>query len=194
MQFRRRIQFDQGWADATEGPKQVIRIGDRVVPRRVEVHFPGIGGQPSIDFVVEVVDGVPQCRDLRITSVDGGREVRTLDLNAVRLGDWVEDVLAAFAGTIESEDKGVITVGYSGGTEAGAVAAIHDSRKGRGARKITPAFLTEVAEVYRKNFEDRPLQAVAAAFGVQDRQASNYVERCRAEGLLPKTTQGKKAI
>ncbi len=192
--LKRRIQFDQGWADATEGPKQMVRIGDRLVPKRVDAHFPGVGGQPSIHFAIEVIDGLPQCRDVRITSVEGGREVRTLDFKAVRLGDWVEDVLAAFAGKIESEEKGVITVGYTGETQAGAVSAMHDSRKGRGARRITPEFLTEVAEVYRAHFDDRPLKAVARAYGVQDRQASNYVERCRDEGLLPKTTKGKKAI
>lgn len=192
--LKRRIQFDQGWAESTEGPDKLVRIGDRVVPKRVDAHFPGVGGQPSIDFVIEVIDGLPQCRDVRITSVEGGREVRTLDLKAVRLGDWVEDVLAAFAGKIESEDKGVITVGYSNETQAGAVAALHDSRKGRGARRITPEFLAEVAEVYRAHFDDRPLKAVAMAYGVQDRQASNYVERCRDEGLLSKTTKGKKAL
>ena len=65
-------------------------------------------------------------------------------------------------------------------------------RTGPGNRAITPALLESVPDVYRRNIDHAPTQAVARAFGVKSRMASNYVDRARRAGYLPPTKQGKK--
>ena len=58
----------------------------------------------------------------------------------------------------------------------------------RGRRSIDHEFLEKVADVYREQFEDRPVKAVQMAFGVAPRTAAWYVELCRSDEhrLLPK--------
>lgn len=59
-------------------------------------------------------------------------------------------------------------------------------------RVISGELLRRVAQVYRANIDHAPTRAVAETFGVKPRMASGYVQRARAAGYLPKTTQGKK--
>ena len=73
-----------------------------------------------------------------------------------------------------------------------AVRAFQRARKGRSARKITPAFLERVAETYRTNLNGNPTEAVARTEGVAHRTAGGYVEKARDAGILPPTTRGKK--
>jgi hypothetical protein len=189
--IRRTIRGD--WWTATTTAEDA-RIGDRLVPAAIDVECPGDGHQPALHLRLEVVDGVPQCRELRIVSVPGGRDVRPVDLGAVRLHQWVEELFAAFAArVIEDGPDGtaaVVEVPF-GPSHDSAVTLLHDARKGVGARRITPALLAEVAEVYRAHVGSRPTASVAAAFGVAHRTAALYVQRAREAGLLPPTTRGK---
>jgi hypothetical protein len=189
--IRRTIRGD--WWTATTTTPDDVRIGDRLVPTAINVDCPGDGHQPALHLRLEVVDGVPQCRELRIVSVPGGREVRPVDLGAVR--EWVEELFAAFAARVVEDDAdgvaAVVEVPF-GPSHDGAVSLLHDARKGQGARRITPALLAEVVEVYRAHVDERPTAAVAAAFGVAHRTAALYVQRAREAGLLPPTTRGKR--
>lgn len=190
-----RVDFTAGSAVADMlGPK--VRIGDRLVPDRALVRFPGDGAQPSLELDLRVIDGVPQCRGLRIESVEGGREIRSLDLGAIRLREWVDDVFAQFASRVVGTDGRTVTAVFEVGPDAalGALSAFENARKGRGARSITPEMLERAAAVYREHFTDRPIQAVASAFGVSERSASGYITKARAAGLLPATTRGRKAV
>lgn len=65
-------------------------------------------------------------------------------------------------------------------------------RRGRLGCRVGLALDAAVAEVYRRNINGAPTQAVAKAFGVKSRMASTYVDRARQAGLLPQTKQGKK--
>lgn len=190
--IRRTIRGD--WWQATTATPDV-RIGDRLVPAAIDVQCPSDGHQPALHLRLEVVDGAPQCRELRIVSVPGGRDVRPVDLGAVRLHEWVEEFFAAFAARVVEDNPdgtvAVIEVPF-GPSHESAVTALHDARKGRGARRLTPALLAQVADVYRTRFDDRPTSAVAAAFGVAHRTAALYVQRAREAGLLPPTTRGRK--
>lgn len=171
----------------------VVRIGDRVVPARIDVRFDSVDGQPCLSLVLEVVDGVPQCRSLAITSVEDGREVRPLDLDAVRLREWVDDIYAAFALDVVDTEHGVRLGPLEDGEEQlqtlGAFAA---ARRGKAARRVTPQLLETAAQVYREHIHDRPIAAVAAAFDVSERSASDYITKARRAGYLPPTTRGKK--
>ena len=79
--------------------------------RRVDVHFEGVDGQPALELRLEVVNGLPQCRELRIASVDGGREVEPLDLRAIRLPEWTRRSSSPlFALDVVDERDGNITM------------------------------------------------------------------------------------
>ena len=170
-------------------------VGDRLVPRAIDVNFESIDGQPALRMRIEVRDGVPVCADLAITAADGGREVRSVDLRAVRLEDWVEDIVSAVAMKIEGiAADGTITATYSNSRESeqAALRVIQEAR--RSTRRNVEKLLPEVAKVYRSRFNDRPVEAVQAAFGVSYRTAGRYVQQCRDTGLLPPTTPGKKNV
>jgi len=191
MQVRERVNLEWGWAEADAGAARV-RIGDRLVPRVVAAHFTGADGQPALDLVLEVVNGVPQCRELRLTAIAGRREIKRLDLDAIHLTEWVEDLFALFASRIVSEEGGVTTSVMRLDDHVGAADQMRQARRGKSARKLTPDFLAGVADVYRAHLGGAPTQAVASAFGVQGRMASKYVQLARSAGLLPLTTPGKK--
>jgi hypothetical protein len=186
-----RINLPWGWADASAATG-VVRVGDRLVPNRIDVEFPGRDGQPALSMILEVVDGIPQCRDLRLTSVPGGRAVRQVDLKAIHVGDWSDEVFAEFA----MEVVGAAAQKFHGGRTAArqstaAVATFQRSRQ----RKITPQLLAEAARIYGENFDSRPIEAVAVAFDVSERTASDWITRARKDPSidLPLTTRGKKA-
>ena len=67
-------------------------------------------------------------------------------------------------------------------------------RKSRTNRRVTPALLREVADVYRDALADgrHPTREVKDHYFVSERQAGNYVQRARAAGFLAPTTPGKK--
>lgn len=57
--------------------------------------------------------------------------------------------------------------------------------------KITPEFLAEVAELYRKAPENAKMRTVRETLAVSSPTASNYVYQARQHGLLePSTTHG----
>ncbi len=190
-----RVQFPWGTADASMADRP-SEIGDRIVPNRIRVHHPGIDGQPSLTLDLEVVGGVPQCRGVSIVSVDDGREVRPLDLDAVKLSQWVADTFAAFA----FERNGVAMERADGGPtgqkqDLAAANEFQRARRGRGARTINRQLIQEAAEIYKKNFSSSPTKAVASAFGVSERTASGWITRARKEyGFLPLTKGGQKRI
>lgn len=183
---------DLGWIDYdTLGPE--VRVGDRLLPQSADVCFPGAPDQPRLLMRLAVVDNVPQCRELTIESKDGGREVRTLDLRAVALEDWIEKLYSLTATVVVDErPDGTMTgvVSWSDRDLRGTAKAIQHARAAS-RRKITDAFLGDVADIYRKNVDARPVEAVRAAFGGSYRTAAMYVQRARAAGLLPPTTPGK---
>lgn len=172
-----------------DDPHDSVRLGDRLVPRRGTIEVRSADGQPSVTLVLEVFDDRPQCREVRITSASEGREVRQRDLDAVRLADLVE---AAFALSARHADRPDEHLAVRLADLDGAIEAIRRSRKGVGARKITPTFLREVAAVYKRNADDKPTQAVATAFGLSHSTAAEYVRRARAHRFLPPTTPGKR--
>jgi hypothetical protein len=178
-----------GWAEYEGNFDHFVEVGDRWVPPSVETTFQSVDGQPSLWLRLEVVNGVPQCRDLRITSVEGGRQVKGLDLDAVRLSNWVTDIYAKFAWERQVMDDG--SVRYAGGvqtqSELAARQQMSQARKGRGARRLTKEFLGQVANVYRDDTTGAPARAVERAFGVSQRTGSYYVQQARHAGLLPPT-------
>lgn len=156
--------------------------------------MPGAGDQPRLAMRLEVINRVPQCREVRVSSSANDREVRQRDLSAVRVAEIVTEVYAMLSAQIVDERDGILTVAEPGGGSAleQAVQEVAESRKGRGSRKITNEFLAEVAETYRSNINGNPAKAVEVGFGVSPRMAGVYIRKARDLGLLPETTGGKK--
>jgi hypothetical protein len=196
---RQRIYFEQGWAD---GDPRWIEVGDRAIPRRIDVTFPSTEERwPALHLVIEARSGVPQCTELVVRADPQGREVRDLDFRHIRLDDWIETIVAEFAMEAFTAEDGTrlwrksISSGGSRSAEVDAQTraarkAIGQARKGA-RRKMTDELLGRVAVIYRDNLDNRPVEAVSGALGVQHRTAARYVQLARAQGLLPRTTQGK---
>jgi hypothetical protein len=200
-----RVRFPWGYADATTASVPT-RLGERVVPNRIEVRHPGVGGEPSLSIAMEVIDGVPQCRSLTLSSVLEGRAVTQKDIDFVKLNNWVADTFAAFAferrgnafervssSPMRGEANGEVERAWAG--EANDIAAANDFQR-RMKRKITRQLIEESANVYREHFSDNPIQAVSKVMGVGERMASEYIRLARTPeyGFLPKTSRGQKKI
>jgi hypothetical protein len=71
--------------------------------------------------------------------------------------------------------------------------ALENVRRARvGRPRISREHLEQVAEIYRKHFDDRPTDAVRRAFGLTESTADRRIRAARKAGLLPTTTPGKK--
>jgi hypothetical protein len=135
---------------------------------------------------IVVQDGIPVCSELSLRA-DRTTEVRARDLAGIRIEDWVEYITAACSEFFTVRDG---KIGVRDPDQA-TIGTVRDARAGT-RRRVTPELLSKVADIYREHFDDRPTEAVQRAFGLTQRTAARYVERCRAEGLLPATTKGKK--
>lgn len=163
-----------------------VRLGDREVPRCVNVEIGDpLSGSPLVRMRLEVIGDRPQCREVSFASVHDGRELRQGDFKAFQIADWIERVyaLAAWPGYGNSAEWQA--------DEPQLRKAVTTARQ-PGSRKVNRAFLEEVADVYRRNINDRPTRTVAVAFGIAHSTAAEYVRRARAEALLPPTTSGKR--
>lgn len=182
--FPKRVSLNVGWAD---GDGEMVRVGDRLVHGLIRVTFPGAAGQPRLEAVIDSTAGVPRCTDLRLVAVDGGREVRSTDLRSVEVETLLEAIVPLFSMEGEWSDDGSFQ-----GVERVPDSNSEDFRRARSAlrqvrrasrRKVTPALLEQVAEVYRDSPE-RPAEAVELAFGVSPRTAFRYISMAREQGHL----------
>lgn len=187
MHMRERIDLSVGWAEY-DAMGDDVRIGDRFVPQLVYVDFPGVDGQPRLTMTIDSSSGVPRCTDLRIESVEDGREVRTKDLRAVEVDNWIEAIVPLTMKQIVSEGPNgattsVIRVPDSNSADFKAAKATLTRARRVGRRKVNDDLLRRVAEVYTSE-ELRPAEAVQLAFGVADRTAFRYIAEARKRGLL----------
>src|SRR5690606_41540631 len=58
---------------------------------------------------IEVRDGQPQCVEVRVRALDGGREVRASDMRAVRIEDWVKLIVGSVADEVVADDGETVT-------------------------------------------------------------------------------------
>jgi hypothetical protein len=167
-----------------------VVVGDRLLPRAMRALFPSDGDQPSVELKLAVVDGVPQCRQLTVESLEGGREVRTTDLRLVPSEDWVEQLFALAAHPVRGGAvKRSVPTRTKKEWQAGA-SVVRVARSAR--RRLSRDFLMNVARVHSENIDDRPVEAVRQIYGVAYRTAAMYVQRARAAEMLPRTTRGRK--
>ncbi len=186
MHMRTRVDLNVGWAEY-DALGDNVRIGDRIVPRLVYVDLPGADGQPRLRMTIDSSSGVPRCTELHIESVEGGREVRTTDLRAVEVDNWIAAIVPLTTAQVVSDGPGgwtgVIRVPDSESADYKAAKATLEGARKAGRRKVNDDLLQRVAEVY-KSEDLRPAEAVRLAFGVAERTAFRYIAEARKRGLL----------
>ncbi len=193
MRLRVTVNTDQGMEVSYDGAGEQIRIDDVYLPARFEMSWPGVDGLPGLGMGFAVVDGSPQCREVRIASSEGGREVRPADLRALRLDDFTEAACALVAHHwLETTEDGIVTT-VSTNRQVDADAAIKAVTRARkdSRRRVTEDLLRQVAEVYRGHAGAQPTKVVAEHFGVKHRTAGDYVKAARDKGFLGAAIKGK---
>jgi len=180
----------EGWS--VSASPQYVPVGDRLVPSWIEVLAKGDASTPSFFGRIEVRDGAPRVVAFSFHAEAGEGEVRQADLRGSQVAGILQ-LAAVFSFQFQTLDNGTIGVesGHApdGSISPDALSNIAGSRKNR---KVTPAFLAEIAEVYRSHIDEAPTRAIRDRYFVSPRMASSYVTRARAQGYLPPTTKGKK--
>jgi hypothetical protein len=170
---------------------ELVPVGAVYLPPSFTAHYEDDdAGAPDVALTFEIRDGVPECRDVRITATKDGHEVRHSGIVGVRIEDALDESIrnliiggptATGPGDKSPERPRIVR------------SAIRQSQTARTSRRvvITDALLREVVEIYGANIQHEPTQAVADHFGKKHRTAALYVQRAREAGLLPPTTRGK---
>ena len=174
-------------------------IHDRYLPTWLELTLEGHDG-PNLFRRIEVRDGRPELVAMSWWSMPGQREIKQKDLRNMPVALILDELYPAFIVHVDHDNNFVeLAVHPELAARGESPQGFYDFRnfidqlRARpGNRTITPAFLESVAEVYRRNIDHAPTQAVARTFNVKPRMASNYVDRARGAGYLPPTKQGKK--
>lgn len=173
-----------------------VQVGDRDLPATFEVEgVPDADDpRPAVSLAFEVVDGVPQCREIRFTRTDHGREVRRSDLENVAVEYLLEvatvSVGMPVAGTERDDDGGRLVINLD---DRGLDVFRSGVRKGRRSayrRGPSDEELRQAAEVYR-SAERAPTETVSERFGIALRTASLWIKRARELGYLPPAVNGK---
>jgi hypothetical protein len=165
-----------------------VPLGDKTAPRIWLFEQREVSGEwPSLNMRVEVRDGIPLVREVRVTSTPDGMEVQSAHLRNIPLEDLVEYVAGVIRQEIDLWDdlpdgESVITVDdVKRARLEGKLLARVQRQKRR--RTVTDAFLADVARVYL-SAEQAPVKAVEEHFGKSRRTASWYVQQAREAGLL----------
>jgi hypothetical protein len=166
-------------------------VHDRYLPTWLELTIEGHDG-PNLFRRIEVRDGRPELVAMSWWSMPGQREIKQKDLRNLPVASILDEVYPTFVTHVDHVNKQVLVAAGDSPAFYAARKFVDNIRAGPTHRAITPELLKSVAEVYRRNIDRAPTQAVARSFGVKSRMASTYVDRARREGYLPPTKQGKK--
>lgn len=170
------------------GRYQPVGGGAVAVRRSVEFTLDGDAGAPAVRVLTEVRAGVIEVVDVQFSASPSEGRIRAEHLRSIDMEEFV-NYHASTGFRVSPDGRKVQTVAaLTDDVRDDAVATVLRSRP---KRRITKAFLHQVAGVYRDN-PKTPTKAVAERFFVSPRQASAYVTEARRAGILPMTTRGKK--
>lgn len=184
------VYFNFGSAHGVAGSAGVL-VGDRYAPAAIEATFPGVDGEPSADFKIEIRGGVPRFVELRLSATEGGREVRPKDLEAVDIDSWVEVVTSACSWVVTSREGSAYALGPSDDSSV-VIAGAHAIQRARNIsrRLMTEDRLQTVADAYNSS-ETHGLQAVEKAFNCSRSTASRYISAARSAKLIDDRRRNK---
>jgi hypothetical protein len=150
-----------------------------------------VEGDHTVEMDIAIDHGAPVCNGLRVMRASGRPSLTGHELRRLPIAEWV--IYACSAAGFANQG-GVRTTEADFESE-GERRAIEDAVRARAKRKnrrTTPAFLQDVARVYRGSTDTPPVEAVREAFGpIGHSTAARYVKLARDAGYLPPTTQGK---
>jgi hypothetical protein len=145
----------------------------------VEVDDPD---SPVISEVhVEVIDGKPECVELRCRPRPGGVPVSSEALRSVPLRRYLRESTRLYSERVEFHGD----VEFHSSTGSGDELLLIRAAKQQPRHEMTDEFLGEVAAVYSES-ETKPTAAVVARFHVSRPTASRWVALARERGFLPK--------
>ena len=177
-------------------PSDWVQMGDRMVPAVVELEHTS-EGEPTLYLRCEVINGAPQCREVRIYCPEGADEIRSTDVKIRMAGRWVgvdelTETIVSRATRYKVSDDGTLTE-FVPTEDAERLLTRREVRSAsRAARRtLTTKLLREVAAVYRAH-PDAPTKAVGEHFGLRPRTAALWVQRAREGGHLGKSRNGRK--
>jgi hypothetical protein len=160
--------------------RELVPMGDVLAARQVTYTHPGDTKRPACAIVFEIRQGIPVCTSVQLSATNE-TTVRPKDLRAIELENLRRDVYG-YIGVWRTDSSGnPVRVIRPGGFRADKKAA---DKAVQGRRKITPEFLSRVAEVHNNAPTGEKLDAVMAAFNVGWRQAIRYKRQAEDQGLI----------
>lgn len=160
---------------------KIVPMGDAFAHRQLTYTHEGDADRPAFKIVLEVRNGSPVCASLYLGSPESGSHVRARDLNAIKLDDLRDDIYAVAGVFVLNPDGG----GYI--RKLGPASFKQDRKRVQNVtrrRKVTPEFLSQVADVHNGAPAGGRLEAVKAAFSVSERQALRYIGQAKQRGLI----------
>jgi hypothetical protein len=183
------------------GPNGEYQISPRIVMTLTDHGIDGVG---AIDLVMRVTDGQPWCESIAFAAAEGDDTGVTSEaLRALALGRLLWELAYRLARDVVSGDEVPEDARPYGPVQGDLVRSLWPLRTEQvdalranqpaKRRRITRAFLEEVAKVYRANVEGgMPTAAVAEHFGANHSTAARWVGLARNDyGLLPPTSSGR---
>jgi hypothetical protein len=159
---------------------EIVPMGDVFAYRQLNYSYDGDARRPAFNIIFEIRNRVPVCASVHLWSPESGSHVCAMDLNAIKLDD-LRDNLYAFAGVfVPNPDGGLVhKIGPS---------AFREDRKRvervTRRRKVTPEFLSQVAEVYNNAPVGGRIATIKTAFVVSERQAIRYKKQAEEMGMI----------
>jgi hypothetical protein len=138
--------------------------------------------------VVEIEDGQPHCRELRLRAVDGGPPITGSALRSIPLASYLERTL----------ELQWLPYRKQAGTDCVELATSRDVKEGRRTRRPKDEVLPKVIEEYRRALADpdpavrrAPTQAVADRLHYERGHVSRLLSEARKLGLLGSARRGR---
>jgi hypothetical protein len=158
--------------------------------------FAGDNGHPDWTAHFRVIDGRPECLEMKVTAKEGGRGIRTADLNTFNIDNLAIYAFAQVGGPAQSDDPDErhrwLPAELDEQQMWQVVGDITDARRERRGG-VSTAELQEVADIYLAHIDQKsPTAVVVMLKGYKPRTAARRIQQARLKGLLPPTTQGKK--
>jgi hypothetical protein len=160
----------------------IVPMGDVFAHRQLTYTRHGGENHPACKIVFEVRNAVPVCASIQLGSSEGGSHVRAKDLTAIKLDNLRDDIYAAAGVFLRNPEGGFVH-------KIGPGAFREDRKRVERAtqrRRMTPEFLSRVAEIHNNAPSGGRLEAVRTAFTPtpSERTALRYVAEARKAGLI----------
>jgi hypothetical protein len=184
--------------ELTYDATRIVEVGDRGVPEWV-VYRRSVGEDgPAYELRIEVLDGIPVLKDVRVTARPGG-QVRVKDVKLGIAPDldavityWLREVTYERGDTAGHPEADWVQRFPVSDTERRAATKAVEHARRRARRKISDNLLRKTAQAYEAATEPFKHKAVAKTFDVSDRTAQRYIEKARDAGFLPPSERARK--